>query len=157
MAEQPKRRWFQFRLSTWFVLVAIVACAMTPLPHYFLTTTLLFAAITVAVIACENMSANPKIETGLASMSTGLMLVQFSAYAALVVYTRVVRIARLEWLIAFVSLELILFVWSTLLLFATASEPTSDRRSTVQIANLAVLATTSRVMFEFLTMRSIDL
>ena len=26
--EKPRRRWFQFRLSTWFVLVAILAWAM---------------------------------------------------------------------------------------------------------------------------------
>ena len=28
------RRWFQFRLSTWFVLVAILAWAMTCRPYY---------------------------------------------------------------------------------------------------------------------------
>jgi hypothetical protein len=32
MDEKPKRRWFQFRLSTWFVLVAILAWAMTYQP-----------------------------------------------------------------------------------------------------------------------------
>ncbi|MGE0536597.1 MAG: hypothetical protein AB7O68_16625 [Pirellulales bacterium] len=33
MADPPKRRWFQFRLSTWFVLVAIVAWAMVEMRH----------------------------------------------------------------------------------------------------------------------------
>ncbi|MGD9646475.1 MAG: hypothetical protein AB7U73_12240 [Pirellulales bacterium] len=28
MDEKPKRRWFQFRLSTWLVLVAILGWAM---------------------------------------------------------------------------------------------------------------------------------
>jgi hypothetical protein len=31
----PLRRWFQFRLSTWFVLVAIIAWAMTCRPYYW--------------------------------------------------------------------------------------------------------------------------
>jgi hypothetical protein len=31
----PPRRWFQFRLSTWFVLVAILAWAMTHWPTYW--------------------------------------------------------------------------------------------------------------------------
>ena len=34
MDEKPKRRWFQFRLSAWFVLVAILAWAMTCRPLY---------------------------------------------------------------------------------------------------------------------------
>jgi hypothetical protein len=32
MDEKPKRRWFQFRLSTWFVLVAILAWGMVARP-----------------------------------------------------------------------------------------------------------------------------
>jgi hypothetical protein len=30
----PPRRWFQFRLSTWFVLVAILGWAMTVWPYF---------------------------------------------------------------------------------------------------------------------------
>ena len=30
----PSRRWFQFRLSTWFVLVAILGWAMATRPYY---------------------------------------------------------------------------------------------------------------------------
>lgn len=32
MSEKPRRRWFQFRLSTWLVLVAIAAWAMACWP-----------------------------------------------------------------------------------------------------------------------------
>src|SRR5262245_40437287 len=30
----PRRRWFQFKLSTWFVLIAILAWAMMLRPYY---------------------------------------------------------------------------------------------------------------------------
>lgn len=39
MRFSPWRRWFQFRLSTWFVLVAILAWAMTCRPYYGWTIT----------------------------------------------------------------------------------------------------------------------
>ncbi|MGE0535985.1 MAG: hypothetical protein AB7O68_13480 [Pirellulales bacterium] len=34
MDEKPKHRWFQFRLSTWFVLVAILAWVMALWPYF---------------------------------------------------------------------------------------------------------------------------
>jgi len=47
----PPRRWFRFRLSTWFVLVALLAWAMTLRPYY--TNGRLFMVLVDPKIAAE--------------------------------------------------------------------------------------------------------
>ncbi|MBX9791119.1 MAG: hypothetical protein K2Y37_19545 [Pirellulales bacterium] len=157
MEEKPSRRGLQFRLSTWLVLVAILACAMTPLPHFFVTSLCLFAVFAVGVVREGVFSAKGRNKDLLALLAGFLVLIQLAAFSALLAFTHLVRIARLEILLAFTGLEVALLGCSTILLLARNLFPYNDNRTFARTANLAVLATTARILFEFLTMEPIEL
>jgi len=51
MIEKPKRRWLQFRLSTWFALVAILAWALACQPYVVYRAEELDASVAAKVVA----------------------------------------------------------------------------------------------------------